>query len=134
MGFPLAIPHPRERIRKYVRTYVCFFTYDYKSPTQENWTFQNPILTNPHLYLISYNVSPVITFFCAWRVVIYSYIFKYLFRDVPMRLKPECPKCNSNVNIVVLICGFFCTFCRLKFFISESKSQTKLNIQDGIKV
>lgn len=47
-------------------------------------------------------------------------------------IKPKCPKCNSDANVVILSVGFRCTFCQKRFFKGdvvdgEHEIQTKLN-------
>lgn len=44
------------------------------------------------------------------------------------KLKPNCPKCYQNANVVEFLYFFRCAFCGTKFFKNEEKGQTKLNI------
>jgi len=39
---------------------------------------------------------------------------------------PDCPKCNSNANVVQLVSGFICAFCETKFYEKEEGGQQKL--------
>jgi len=46
--------------------------------------------------------------------------------------KPECPKCHSDQNVILLSLGFRCCFCNKRFFKGdvvngEHEAQTKLN-------
>ena len=47
-------------------------------------------------------------------------------------IKPECPNCKSNENVVLMGIGFRCAFCGKRFFAGDIISgkhevQTKLN-------